>query len=125
MKNTIYNILCFLFGVGMIVFGANKLKNFLPMPENMSPEQLKMMEAFNTITWLMPLVGIVEILGGILVAIPKTRALGAITILPVIVGILVHDFTYEPSAVPIALFFALIDFWVIFENRDKYTQFFN
>lgn len=106
----------------MLIFGANKLINFLPMPENMSPEQLKMMEAFGTITWLMPLVGIVEILGGILVAIPKTRALGAIIILPVIIGILVHDFTYEPSAVPIALFFALIDFWVIFENKDKYAQ---
>ncbi len=94
------------------------------MPENMSPEHLKMMKAYNTITWLMPLVGIVEILGGILVALSKTRVLGAITLLPVIVGILVHDFTYEPSAVPFSLFFALIDFWVIFENRDKYVQLF-
>ena len=68
----------------MIIFGANKLKVFLPMPEKMAPEQLKVMEAFGTISWLMPLAGVAEILGGILMIFPKTRALGAIVIFPII-----------------------------------------
>lgn len=34
-----------------------------------------------TISWLMPLVGLFEIIGGVLVIFSKTRVLGAIVIL--------------------------------------------
>lgn len=110
----------------MVVFGANKLHMFLPMPEKMAPEQLKVMEAFGTISWLMPLVGIVEIIGGILMAFPKTRTLGAIVILPVMVGILAHNLTYfDAKGFAVPLVFALINFWALFENRNKYAQLLN
>lgn len=120
---TVYNILCALFGVGMIIFGANKLHMFLPMPEKMAPEQLKVMEAFGTISWLMPLAGVAEILGGILMIFPKTRALGAIVIFPIILGILAHNLTYfDAKGFAVPLVFALINFWAIFKNRNKYAQ---
>jgi uncharacterized membrane protein YphA (DoxX/SURF4 family) len=48
---------------------------------------MKLFAAFGEISWLMPLVGIVEVIGGLLFIFPKTRALGAIVILPVMVGI--------------------------------------
>jgi hypothetical protein len=61
----------------MIVFGLNKLVSFLPMPELTGQPKI-MFGAFGTIKWLMPLIAIVEITGGLLMAIPKTRAVGAI-----------------------------------------------
>jgi uncharacterized membrane protein YphA (DoxX/SURF4 family) len=120
MKSIILTVLCALFGLGMIVFGLNKLIPFLPVPE-LTEEQKAVFGAFGTIKWLMPLVGITEILGGLLIAIPKTRALGAIVILPVMIGILAHNFTFfDPSNIAIPAVFAIINLWVIIDNKEKY-----
>ena len=89
MKNKILTALCILFGLMMINSGLNKFFNYMPMPE-MSEEMMQIMGGFMTIKWIFPLVAIIEIIGGALIAIPKTRALGALVILPVMVGIFVH-----------------------------------
>ncbi|MGY0650185.1 MAG: hypothetical protein ACW7DU_18880, partial [Paraglaciecola chathamensis] len=46
------------------------------------------MGAFAATGWLFTLVGLAEIIGGVFTAIPKYRALGAIVLFPVLVGIL-------------------------------------
>lgn len=121
MKEKILTVLCALFGLGMIVFGANKLVPFLPTPE-LTDQQKAMFGAFMTIKWLMPLIGIAEVLGGLLIAIPKTRALGALVIFPVLVGILVHHLTFDVAGIVIPGVFALIELWVIIDNKDRYMQ---
>jgi putative oxidoreductase len=66
-------------------------------------------------------VAFAEIVGGLLVAIPKTRALGAIVILPVMVGILVHNLTFfDQSGIVIAGVFALINLWALVDSKNKY-----
>lgn len=113
-------VLCALLGLGMMVFGANKLYPFMPMPE-LSEQQKILIGAFSTIKWLMPLVGTVEILGGLLIAIPKTRALGAIVILPVMVGIIVHTLTFfDPGQLAIPAVFVIINLWAITDNIHRY-----
>ena len=120
MKEKILMVLCALLGLGMMVFGANKLYPFMPMPE-LSEQQKILFGAFGTIKWLMPLVGTVEILGGLLIAIPKTRALGAIVILPVMVGIIVHTLTFfDPGHVAIPAVFVIINLWAITDNIHRY-----
>ena len=94
------------------------------MPE-MSEEQMKIMEAFMKITWLMPLVGAIEVIGGMLFIIPKTRALGAIVILPVMVGVLLHNITFEPSGIAFALVFFIINILIIADNWKKYKPMFS
>lgn len=119
MMNKIFNVLCILAGLAMIIFGANKFFNFIPM-EGMSPEQLEIFGAFGKIKWLMPLVGATEIVGGALLAYPKMRALGAIILLPITVGIFFHLLTHSPGDLPMALIFLAINIWAIWENRSKY-----
>lgn len=92
----------------------------MPVPEDLPENMLKVMEAFMTIGWLMPLVALVEIIGGLLFIIPKTRALGAIIIFPVIIGILLTHIVNAPSGLPIAIVLFLINLWVLYENRRKY-----
>jgi len=99
--------------------GLNKFLNYMPMPE-MTAEQMKVIEAFVTITWLMPLVGAMEILGGLLFVFSKTRALGALVIFPVMVGIVLHGMVLEPSGLMIALPFFAINLWMIADNWKKY-----
>jgi uncharacterized membrane protein YphA (DoxX/SURF4 family) len=90
------------------------------MPEEMPENMMKLMNAFLEIGWLMPLVAIAEIAGGILFIIPKYRALGAIIIFPVMIGILLTHIFNAPSGIPLAVVLLAINIWVIIENRDKY-----
>jgi hypothetical protein len=93
----------------------------MPMPKP-TPEQMKIFEAFENLHWLMPLVGAVEIVGGLLFIFSKTRALGAIIILPVMVGIVLHIFTIDKSTMgmSIAGVLFLINLWMILDNSEKY-----
>lgn len=112
-------ILCVLFGLMMLNSGLNKFFNYMPMPP-MPAEMMKVFEAFVTIKWLMPLIGLTEIVGGILFMFPKTRALGAIVILPITVGIILHNITFMPSGLIIGGILFLINIWIIADNWRKY-----
>jgi len=81
---------------------------------------MKVMGAFMEIGWLLPLIAIAEITGGVLFITNKFRALGAIILFPVLVGILLTHIFIEPSGLPLAIVLLLIEFWVIIENREKY-----
>jgi len=104
----------------MVNSGLNKLFNYLPVPE-MSEEMMRIMGAFVTIQWILPLVAIVEIIGGILFAIPKTRALGALVILPVMVGIITHHLVVDIPGIGISIVLLAINIWAIMANWKKYT----
>ncbi|WP_304068972.1 DoxX family protein [Pedobacter glucosidilyticus] len=120
MKSKILFILSLLFGLMFINAGLNKFFNYMPMPEDMPESMVKVMAAYTTIVWLMPLVAVVEIVGGILIIIPRFRALAAIMVLPITVGILLTHIFNEPSGLPIALVFFAVNVWLLFEYREKY-----
>lgn len=119
MKNKILTVLAILFGLMMVNSGLNKFFNYMPMPE-VSPEMMTVLTALMTTKWIMPLVAIAEIAGGVLIAIPKYRALGAIIIFPVMVGILAHHLAHDVAGVGIGLILFIINVWAIVENKDKY-----
>ncbi len=121
MKNKILFVVTLLFGLMFINAGLNKFLNYMPVPDDLPQGLLNLMTAFLSIGWLIPLVAIAEIIGGILVIIiPKTRALGAVIILPVMVGILLTHIINAPTGLPLALVLFAILFWILFENRHKY-----
>ena len=120
MKNKILFIVSLLFGLMFINAGLKKFLNYMPPPKEMPEKMLTLFTAFMQVSWLMPLVGVVEIIGGILFIIPKTRALGALVILPVLVGILLTNLINAPEGLPIAVALVLIEVWVLYENRHKY-----
>lgn len=96
----------------------------MPMPDKMPEGMLKFMDAVMQITWLMPLVGLVEIVGGVLFIIPKYRALGAIVIFPVMIGILLTNIFNAPDGLPVALVCLAINLWAMYDNRVKYAPLF-
>lgn len=79
-----------------------------------------MWAAFMEIGWLFPLVAVAEIVSGALFIIPRYRALGAVILLPVMVGIQLTHFTAYRSLIPMGLVLLAIHIWAIFENREKY-----
>lgn len=120
MKKKILFVVCLLFGLLFINSGLNKFFNYMPMPNDLPENLIKMMTAFLQIGWLMPLIAIAEIVGGILFITNKYRALGAIIIFPVLTGILLTHIIVATSGLPLALILLSIEIWVFIENREKY-----
>lgn len=114
-------ILYILFGLMFINAGLNKFFNYMPMPE-LTPEQVKFFTAFTSIVWMIPLVATIEIIGGILFIFRKTRALGAIVILPVMTGIVAHHIVVDQSGSIIALVLLFINVLSIADNWSKYQS---
>ncbi|MEE6187625.1 hypothetical protein PIECOFPK_00137 [Mycovorax composti] len=113
------NILCVLFALMFINAGLDKFFHYMPVPPA-DEATTKLYEAIGTISWLMPLVGTVEVVGGLLFLFPKTRALAALIILPVMVGILVHTATFFPSGLLIVILMFVVLLWVIASNWNRY-----
>lgn len=115
------NILAILLGLVMVIFGADKLFHFMPMPQ-LTPEQIATFGHLGAIKWLIPLVGIGELLGGLALIYPKTRALGAVMLFPILVGILSHNLTMDMSGIVMGGPLFLILAWIIFANKGKYMS---
>lgn len=113
-------ILFFLLGLLLINGGLDKFLHYMPVPDGLPEALVKDSQALIEIAWLMPLVGFAELLGGILILIPKTRALGALVIFPVMVGVLLTHITVAPDGLVIALVIWAILLWIIFDNKHKY-----
>lgn len=120
MKNKINLVVCTLFGLMMINSGLNKFFEYIPMSKDMPQSMLDVMKAFSTMPWLIPLAGVVEIVGGILCIIPKYRALGAILLLPIVVGILFINIYSAPSGLPLAVTLLAVNAYIITTEYHKY-----
>lgn len=119
MKKKILFVLCLLFGLMFINAGLNKLFNYIPVPEDLPENLARMNNALMEISWLMPLIAMIEIAGGVLFIIPKFRLLGALMIFPVMVGIVLTHITAAPSGLPVALILLAINIWVFIENKER------
>lgn len=125
IKNKVLFVLTLLFGLMFINVGLDKFFHYMPAPQGMSEKMIAASGALMKLGWLMPLVGIAEIVGGVLFIIPKTRALGALIIFPVMVGIILISIFQNTSALPIVLVLSAILAWVMYENRIKYLGLIN
>ncbi len=120
IKSKVLFVVALLFGLFFINAGLNKFFHYMPMPQNLPEKMMKAFNAYIEIGWLMPLVGLAEIVGGLLIIVPRTRALGALVIFPVMVGIFLTNIVQDKSGLPIAIVFSAILIWIMYENRNKY-----
>jgi len=125
MKQKIFTVATVLFALMFINGGLNKFFNYIPVPPDMPAELVKDNAALMEVVWLMPLIAVVELVGGFLLLVPKFRALGAIILFPIIVGILLLHATVAVSGLPLAIILTGILSWILWENREKYLSMVN
>ncbi|MEE1885919.1 DoxX family membrane protein [Pedobacter flavus] len=125
MKSKFIFIASLLFGLVFINSGLNKFFNYMPMPADLPEKMVKLNAAFVEIGWLLPLVAIVEIIAGLLFIFTKTRALAAVMIFPIMVGVMLIHTLQAPEGLLIASILFLINIWVLYENRGKYKGLIN
>ena len=111
--------LTYIFALMFINGGLNKFLEYMPVPTDFPAEMLKDNAALMEVSWLMPLVGIVEILGAIAMCIPRFRALGILMLFPLLVGITLIHLTVHPAGIPMILVFLAIYGWNMYAERKK------
>lgn len=114
-----------LLGLAFITFGANFFLNFIPMPVDPSPADAphKLFMAAMFPTGYLTFVKVLEILGGVLVALPKTRNIGLLVLGPIIVNILAfHVFLTKGAGLtdPPVIAIALLSAFVLFSERKSW-----
>lgn len=113
-----------LLGLAFITFGANFFLNFIPMPPGPpegSPPALFMAAMFPT--GYLAFVKVLEILGGLLVALPKTRNIGLLVLGPIIVNILAfHVFLTKGAGLtdPPILVISILSAFLLFTERKAW-----
>ena len=109
MNNKITNIAGGLLGLAFLVFGLNFFLHFIKIP---SPPEGSAAAAFMGAMYGsgdLTFVKVLEIIGGLLVAVPKTRNIGLLVLGPIVINILAfHAFVvkgglFEPAVVVITL----------------------
>ena len=125
MKQKIFTVATVLFALMFINGGLNKFFNYIPVPPDMPAELVKDNAAFMEVVWLMPLIAVVELVGGVLLLVPKFRAFCAIILFPIMVGILLLHATVAVSGLPLAIILTGILSWILWENREKYLSMVN
>ncbi len=124
------NIAGGLLGLLFLVFGLNFFLHFIPMPDDPSPADAphKLFMAALFPTGYLAFIKVVEILGGVLVAVPKTRNIGLLLLGPIIINILAfHVFLTKGAGLtspPLLLICALAAF-LLFSGRKAFAGLLN
>jgi len=127
MKNKIAptaNIAGILLGLIFIVFGLNFFFKFIPIP---SPPEGTPAAAFMGAMYgggYLAFVKILEILGGALTAIPKTRNFGLLILGPIIVNILAfHAFITKSGLFdPLLVVTCLLAAFLLYSERHRFAK---
>lgn len=120
-------IICrILLGLGFTVFGANMLVPFLPQPP---PVEGSLTAQFMTVmvpTHYMQLVGVFQLLGGLLVLAGRTAPLGLSLLAPVLVNIIAfHAFLQNGESLAPGLVFSALEIFLIYAYRNHFTSLFS
>jgi putative oxidoreductase len=118
--NIVKQIPAILLGAMFIFGGATHLFHFGPTPPPMTGDADTFMKLFGS-TGYMTVIKICELLFGILVLIPKTRALGLILLAPIVVNILIFEL-HIAKAPGIGVALVVVTALAIYLNKEKYSS---
>jgi uncharacterized membrane protein YphA (DoxX/SURF4 family) len=107
-----------LLGLMMVVFGLNKFLHFVPMP----PPSEEMINAFGVLMamGIMPLVAIIEIVGGLLLLSNKQVPITLIVLFPIALAAVMFHAAFDVQGIGGAIGFALFTVGSIAFNKEKY-----
>ncbi|MBI3552789.1 MAG: DoxX family protein [Elusimicrobia bacterium] len=115
----------FLHGLGFVVFGANIVHPFLPMP-TLAPGSpvAQFMAVMGPSRW-MTMVGLFQLFGGLFVLIGRTAPIGLTLLGPVLVNILAFHICIEHgTGIAPGLVFTALEIFLIYSYRSYFAPIF-
>lgn len=121
MNSKLTMILRFLLAIVLIVFGSNKFFNFIPMD---APPEGSFMAALIATGYMIPLIGLSELIPGILLLINKWKGLALIWLAPISINIVLFHIKYDVSTIGPGALVAVLNVILIYTNWKKFKTLF-
>lgn len=123
MKSQKEMVLRILLGIALVLFGINKFYNFMGMP---SPPDGSFMSQLSNSGYLMQLVGISEIVIGLLLLTNKWKGFALVWLAPISINIVAFHLVHalDASIVP-SLIIAFLNTLLIMMNWKRFKGLFN
>src|SRR5438093_6672319 len=109
-----------LLGLMFVVFGSNIFLHFIPMP----PLPATLAGDFSKAliqSHYMYVVGLLQVIGGLLLLTGRYLPLGLTLLGPVIVNILLFHIFLEPSGLPMAIVVAVLALFLLWRHRTNFA----
>ena len=109
-----------LMGLGFLVFGLNGFLNFIPQPKTLPEGALALFGAMMKTGYMIPLLFGTQILVAVLLLSNRFVPLALALIAPVIVNIVGFHLFLEPSGLPIACLFLVMELYLAWSYRRAF-----
>jgi putative oxidoreductase len=109
-----------LLGLIFVVFGSNIFLHFIPMPPLPATLAGDFSKALMQSHYIY-VVGLLQVLGGLLLLIGRYVPLGLTLLGPVIVNILLFHIFLDPSGLPMAIIVAVLALFLLWHHRATFA----
>lgn len=113
-----------LLGLIFFVFGLNGLHPFMPQPQ-MSPVAGQFFGGMAATRYMIPLIFLTQVTGGILLLAGILVPLALLLLAPVILNIFLFHAFVAPEGLPVAIIVVALEVWLAFSYRDRFAPLFS
>ena len=121
MNSKVEMILRILLGIALVAFGADKFFHFMGMPD---PEPGSFMAALGATGYMFKLIGISELIPGLLLLTNKWKGLALVWLAPISVNIIAFHLTFDIATIGPAAFVFILNAVLIYMNWDRFKGLF-
>lgn len=123
MNSMFTKIVRILLGIMLVIFGANKFLHFIPM-EAPTGSAGEFMNSLGATGYIFPVVGVLEVLIGIMLLIKKWIAFALILLAPISINILLFHLFLDIPGIGGALLIAILNGILIYKHWMQYKPLF-
>ena len=123
MNSKLTMVLRLLLGLILLVFGANKFFQFMPMPPMEGPPA-DFMGALGNTGYMFPLIALTEIVAGVLLLFNKWKGLALIFASIISVNIVLFHLALAPAGIGLAAVVTILNIILIYANWKKFKTLF-
>ncbi|WP_299159231.1 DoxX protein [uncultured Tenacibaculum sp.] len=110
-------------GIFLLFFGLNGFFHFLPQPE-MSAEAGTFLEALASSGYIFPIVGLLEVVVGLLLIVNKFTALALVVIFPILINAFLFHVFLDIPGIGGALIALSLNLFLLIGYKENYKEIF-
>jgi putative oxidoreductase len=118
MKEKVITVIRFILGLMMANSGLNKFLHYMEMPAMAQPA-MDLLTAFGTAEYMFPLIGLVELVAGVLLLTKRFTALGAVLMMPITVNIFFLHAFLDPAQVGMSIVLLVINISLLVSEKKR------
>lgn len=121
MNSKFTKVIRIVLGVLLIVFGANKFLHFIPLPM-VSMEDF--LNSFGAAGYIFPVVGVLEVIIGVLLLLKKWTAFALIMLAPISINIVLFHLFLHVEGIGMSILIAFFNGVLLYKHWPQYRPLF-